>query len=222
MLRSVTLALCGALLAAAMAANELTTKPAADTANGTALAGSQPASGPTTRRLPRTRPMDPERAALLAKAREARRQWELRRYDTNKDGKIDEEERKRMIGDRRRRYTVTAEDQKRFDANGDGELSPVERRAMDTFLRAQRGKMFVEMWDVDGNGKVDEEERKLAETYYRSRLTQRQQVSELRTWDRNRDGVLDARERARMEADQREARRTRRRWRQEPGGRPRR
>ena len=159
---------------------------------------------------------------MLAKAREARRQWELRRYDTNKDGKIDEEERKRMIGDRRRHYAVDPEHQKPWDANGDGKLSPTERRAMQAFLRIQRSKFSVEMWDIDGNGAVDEEERKLAETYYRRRLTQPAHSSELRTWDRNRDGRLDAAERAKMEADKRDDLRIRRRWRQQPGRRPRR
>jgi len=205
MYRSLMLVLFGGLWAAAMAAGPTTTRPATRPAPAVS-AGSQPAS----------RPVDPRRAALLAKAREARRQWELRRYDTNKDGKLDEAERRQMLGDRRKQYAVDAEVRERFDTDGDGKLSPAERRAMDTVRRAARDKVFVEMWDTNGDGTVDDRERKVADAYYRSRLTQRRQVSDLRRWDRNRDGVLDERERATMEADQRNDLRIRRRQRQDP------
>src|SRR5262249_45233065 len=60
----------------------------------------------------------------------------LAKYDTNKNGKIDPEEREAIKADRQARR---AELLKKYDTDGDGTLSPAEREAMRKDLRAQHG-----------------------------------------------------------------------------------
>ena len=64
------------------------------------------------------------------------------RFDTNKDGKLDDSEREaalRSIRDRAQlRDSRMQQLRENFDANGDGELDPAERRALREHLHQQR------------------------------------------------------------------------------------
>ena len=85
----------------------------------------------------------------------------LQRYDTNRDGKLDEDElaaaHEAMLksgvggvaGERAGR--VRALLLKRFDQNGDGRLDETERATMRSY--------FLARFDKDGDGRLDDEER---------------------------------------------------------------
>jgi hypothetical protein len=74
----------------------------------------------------------------------------LEKYDTNKDGKLDKDERKAAFEARK------AEMIKKFDKDGDGKLSEDERKAAGEARKAEMIKRF----DKDGDGKLSEDERK--------------------------------------------------------------
>ena len=74
----------------------------------------------------------------------------LEKYDTNKDGKLDKDERKAAFEARK------AEMIKKFDKDGDGKLNEDERKAAGQARKAEMLKRF----DKDGDGKLSEEERK--------------------------------------------------------------
>jgi Ca2+-binding EF-hand superfamily protein len=61
----------------------------------------------------------------------------LEKYDTNKNGSLDPEEKAAFERDREARH---AEMLKRFDADGDGKLSESERQAMREEYRKERGE----------------------------------------------------------------------------------
>lgn len=65
---------------------------------------------------------------------EARRSSILEKYDKNKDGKLDQEERDALRKDRE------AERVKRYDKNGDGKLDEQEEQAARNEVRKRRGE----------------------------------------------------------------------------------
>jgi Ca2+-binding EF-hand superfamily protein len=85
----------------------------------------------------------------------------VRRYDTNHDGKLDEDElaaahegmlRQNFTGPTTERgKKVRAALIKRFDRNGDGQLDDSEKAAMRQY--------FLERFDTNHDGRLDEEER---------------------------------------------------------------
>lgn len=80
----------------------------------------------------------------------------LAKFDTNKDGKLDEEERKAAREahgemDPARKQELL----EKFDADGDGELNEDERAT----ARAEMKKRMLEKFDKDGDGELNEEER---------------------------------------------------------------
>jgi Spy/CpxP family protein refolding chaperone len=93
--------------------------------------------------------LDPEQCRRLAERMQhevqghrRRRFDQLRRFDENGDGELDEAERRaaraameRNRGDWQREHQERTE---RFDANGDGELDDEEREAMRTWMRENR------------------------------------------------------------------------------------
>jgi hypothetical protein len=85
------------------------------------------------------------------KGPEARKEM-LEKYDTDKDGKLSEEERKAAFADRM---------SKKFDKDGDGELNDEEKAAMEEAREAHKAAMLKKL-DKDGDGKISEEERKAA------------------------------------------------------------
>ena len=60
------------------------------------------------------------------------KQW-LEKFDANKDGKLDEEERKLLVAHRK------AEFMKRFDKNGDGKICDKEKKAAAAAMKDRRG-----------------------------------------------------------------------------------
>ena len=57
----------------------------------------------------------------------------LEKFDANKDGKLDEEERKLLVAHRK------AEFMKRFDKNGDGKICDKEKKAAAEAMKRRRG-----------------------------------------------------------------------------------
>ena len=96
----------------------------------------------------------------------------IERYDTNKNGKIDEEEiaavkEKRLMADQEKREeklgrlkSRQAELLKEFDANADGKLDDTEKNAMETALRArlESRPRLLKQFDADGDGKLNDAE----------------------------------------------------------------
>ena len=92
---------------------------------------------------------------------DARQTGLLQRYDTNHDGKLDEDElaaaHESMLksglsgGTGERAGKVRALLLKRFDQNGDGRLDETERATMRSY--------FLARFDKDGDGRLDDAER---------------------------------------------------------------
>ena len=96
----------------------------------------------------------------------------IKRYDTNKDGKLDEaevaavKEQTLMAGqekraERRDRVQERAGERiKEFDTNGDGKLDEAEKAAMETTVRARMEKrpLVMKRLDTDGDGKLSDAE----------------------------------------------------------------
>ncbi len=80
----------------------------------------------------------------------------LERFDADKDGKLNEEEReaaKAAMGERMK--ARKAEMLKKFDKDGDGKLSEEEEAAM----REERKKMMLEKFDKDKDGVLSDGEK---------------------------------------------------------------
>lgn len=101
------------------------------------------------------------------------------RFDTNKDGKLDEAERKKAhesMKSRHGRYrgrprghyprTMPAEVVKKYDANGDGKLDKEEQGRMWDAFRKKSAENFQEYllkrFDADGDGKLNDAEKEAA------------------------------------------------------------
>ncbi len=96
----------------------------------------------------------------------------IKRYDTNKDGKLDEAEiaavKEEMLSasqekreETRERITERVEAwRKEFDQNGDGKLDEAEKKVMETTLRARMEKnpRMLKRLDTDGDGKLSDAE----------------------------------------------------------------
>ncbi|HEY9249356.1 MAG TPA: EF-hand domain-containing protein [Rariglobus sp.] len=96
----------------------------------------------------------------------------IKRYDTNQDGKLDEDEvaavKEQMLmatqekrdETRERLKERQAEWLKEFDKNGDGKLDEAEKKAMETALRARAEKTprMMKRLDADGDGKLSDAE----------------------------------------------------------------
>ena len=129
-----------------------------------------------------------ERTAMWQAMRDEGRQRELDRWDANKDGKIDKDERqaqrdqwREQAGQWRARMALS-----RYDKNKDGELDAEETAARDAARKKQQErterwreqmaaqeKAFTEKWDADKDGEISAEERKAALDHYRKRWDER-------------------------------------------------
>ncbi len=79
----------------------------------------------------------------------------LEKFDTNRDGQLDEAERQAMREARRARKEARREEMlAKFDANRDGQLDEIEREAAHKERSAERFKKL----DTDGNGVLSLEE----------------------------------------------------------------
>lgn len=80
----------------------------------------------------------------------------LEKFDTNKDGKLDEAEREAAKAAREEMMKARkAEMLKKFDKDGDGKLSDEEEAAM----KEERKKMMLEKFDKDKDGELNDEEK---------------------------------------------------------------
>ncbi|MBC8039603.1 MAG: EF-hand domain-containing protein [Opitutaceae bacterium] len=94
----------------------------------------------------------------------------IKRYDTNKDGKLDEgeiaavKEQMLMVDQEKRGEKIEklkerqAEWLKEFDQDGDGKLNEAEKKTMETTLRARMAKNphMMKRLDTDGDGKLSD------------------------------------------------------------------
>ncbi|HSI07529.1 MAG: EF-hand domain-containing protein [Rariglobus sp.] len=94
----------------------------------------------------------------------------IKRYDTNKDGKLDEAEiaavkEQMLMADQEKRGEKIekvkerqAEWLKEFDKDGDGKLNDAEKKTMETTLRARMEKRprLLKQFDSDNDGKLSD------------------------------------------------------------------
>lgn len=139
------------------------------------------------------------------------RQQALERYDANRNGVLDADEKERMRQDRKARVeAIKARVYARYDTNRDGRLDPDEERV---FLQDRdKNKVFegaaLRKHDANGDGKLDAQERQqMVES--RNAFLERLRLQTLALYDTNRNGVLDPGERAAMDARVRNRRRNR-------------
>lgn len=149
------------------------------------------------------------RTHYLALARERRRQWELSRFDKDKDGKLSDAEKAVMQAVRPRPGRLDPETIKRWDVDHDGRLSDEETRTMRAAADSEQRKLYVEMWDANGDGRVDAEEARVALEYERTYRIRIATPWQLQRYDSNSNKVLDPDERSKMMADERRDRRMR-------------
>ncbi len=82
------------------------------------------------------------------------------KYDVNKDGKLDDQEKVAMEKDLKERR---AELLKRFDADHDGKFSEAERQAAERYLKMARMARLLKKYDANGDGVLDADERAVME-----------------------------------------------------------
>jgi Ca2+-binding EF-hand superfamily protein len=101
----------------------------------------------------------------------------LEKFDTNKDGKLDETERQAMRESyRNREGGMDKRMLERFDKDGDGKLSGEEKEAMKAERKAKQEafeKEMIQKFDKDGDGKLSEEERAEAKKAMRGEYEKR-------------------------------------------------
>ena len=116
----------------------------------------------------------------------------LEKYDADKDGKLNEEERGKAREEMKKHFKERrAEMLKKFDKDGDGKLSEEERKALHEAMKKRHGdrkpgegrpggpgkgprgadfrKKMIEKFDADGDGKLNEEERAKARESFKKR-----------------------------------------------------
>ena len=118
----------------------------------------------------------------------------LQKFDTDKDGKLNEEERtnlrKEMSGRKGPLPMVLA---KKFDQDGDGKLSDEERAAFRKQMVANGRKLpphLMQRFDTDGDGTLSDEERAGAKQAWEDR---KQEM--IKKFDADGDGKLSVEER---------------------------
>ena len=151
--------------------------------------------------------------AWLRQRMEQRRRTLYQAHDADRDGQIDEAERRAMLeAIRKEAQGQLAEQQlRRWDADGDGQLGDEERAAMDAQLaeartrgEAWRQQRELARWDADDDGEFSEEERAAMEAEQARQRTQGEawrREWERRQFDLDDDGRLDERERLLAEAE---------------------
>ena len=118
----------------------------------------------------------------------------MKKFDTNKDGKLSEEERKNlrneMSGARTGIPPLLA---KKFDKDGDGKLSDEERAEFRKDLASKGRRLpphLMERFDTNGDGELSDEERSGARQAWEDR---KQEM--LKKFDADGDGKLNVEER---------------------------
>lgn len=151
---------------------------------------------------PAQAPAPDEGPALEKKPVTRARERALARYDANRDGVLDADEKERMRVDRKARVdAIKARIYASYDANRNGKLEPDEERA---FVQDRdRNKVFkgaaLRKHDANGDGQLDTQERQqMLES--RNAYLERLRRQTMAIYDTNRNGVLDPAERAVMNA----------------------
>jgi len=110
----------------------------------------------------------------------------MKQYDTNNDGRLDEQEQSAMQTAMRAEFEKRrAEQVKKYDKNGDGQLNEKEQAAMQADYEKLRAEM-MKKYDTNGDGQLDDNERTARD------------AARLKAYDRNGDGKLDESETAAM------------------------
>ena len=152
--------------------------------------------------------LDEEEAAAMQTAKtritEARQRWQKLRtemtakHDVDKDGKLNDAERREMWKDVRKQSMVS-----RFDKDKDGQLNEEEAAALKEAEDQQQAmyqewqKAFTEKYDTDGDGELSKAEREVAQAEIRKEF--RQLADDWRAkWDVDGDGELSPDERQAM------------------------
>jgi hypothetical protein len=127
----------------------------------------------------------------------------LEKYDANKNGQLDPDEKAALDRDREaRREEFT----KRFDTDGDGQLSDAEKEAARAqfprkghgrYGREMRGRM-LEKYDANKNGQLDPEEKEAA-----GRDREARRAEFMKRFDTDGDGKLSESERETMREEMR-------------------
>ena len=125
----------------------------------------------------------------------------LEKYDVNKNGQLDADEKAAFERDREARR---AEFTKKFDTDGDGKLSDTERQAMREQMgamgmgRGRRGhrggpemrQRMLEKYDANKNGQLDADEREVAKRDHEAKRAEM-----IKRFDTDGDGKLSDSER---------------------------
>ncbi len=148
-----------------------------------------------------------------------RKKYDLRRYDKNNNGKLDEDELAAKEADRKKTEARMAEWRKRqaervkkHDADGDGKLNAEERKAMYAAMTAEYRKKRLEQWDADGDGQISEKETQAERAHYRKQAEERYQKWLLKRHDKDGDGELNDQEQAAFDAAVEKRRKQRAEW----------
>ena len=118
----------------------------------------------------------------------------MKKFDTNKDGKLSEEERKNLRNEMSGARTgVPPLLAKKFDKDGDGKLSEEERAEFRKDLASKGRRLpphLMERFDTNGDGELSDEERSGARQAWEDR---KQEM--LKKFDADGDGTLNVEER---------------------------
>ena len=157
---------------------------------------------PSARREP---PRREENADREARRRQWRQRRRLRRFDRNRDGKLDQTEQAAADADERRwRERMQRWELRRYDRNKDGKLDEAEQSARDAGRRRwqdRRRRRSLERFDKNKDGKLNDAEKA-------ARNRSRQEF--VKRWDKDGDGTLSGRERRAARQDRQRRRRERR------------
>ena len=118
----------------------------------------------------------------------------MKKFDTNKDGKLSEEERKNLRNEMNGARTgIPPLLAKKFDIDGDGKLSEEERAEFRKDLASKGRRLpphLMERFDTNGDGELSDEERSGARQAWEDR---KQEM--LKKFDADGDGTLNVEER---------------------------
>ena len=118
----------------------------------------------------------------------------MKKFDTNKDGKLSEEERKNLRNEiSGARTGIPPLLAKKFDKDGDGKLSEEERAEFRKDLASKGRRLpphLMEHFDTNGDGELSDEERSGARQAWEDR---KQEM--LKKFDADGDGTLNVEER---------------------------
>jgi hypothetical protein len=109
------------------------------------------------------------------KSDEQRKKEFMEKYDTNKDGRIDDNERRAYYEARKQEYML-----RNYDANKDGKIDEQEKEAMEKKREEQRQKYLLNRWDRNKDGQLDEEEKSSMNKYYEERKKRYEEYRQIR------------------------------------------